>query len=104
MDTTTLDFNTLALLVAILGSTMGSTLTLVTLIVRQSNRQEDSIKALEIKLTGKIDDQDIRLTGKIDDLDTKFTAKIDALQDGMTDARERLGRIEGYLMAPKGEP
>ena len=42
MDTTTLDFNTLALLVAILGSTMGSTLTLVTLIVRQSNRQEDS--------------------------------------------------------------
>ena len=135
MDTTALDFNTLALLVAILGSTVGSTLTLVTLIVRQSNRHEDSIKALDTKFTGKIDALDTKFTDKIDALDTKFTdkidaldtkftdkidaldtkftdkidaldtkftGKIDALQDGVTDGRERLARIEGYLMAPGG--
>ena len=38
MDTSTLDFNTLTLLVAIVGST----LMIVTLMVRQSNRHEDS--------------------------------------------------------------
>ena len=80
MDTGTLDFNTLTLLVAIVGSTMGSTLTLVTLMIKQSNRHEDSIKAL----------------------DTKFTGKLDAMGGDISDARERLARIEGHLVAPEG--
>ena len=80
MDTGTLDFNTLTLLVAIVGSTMGSTLTLVTLIVKQSNRHEDSLKALG----------------------TKFADKPDAMGGDVSDARERLARIEGHLMAPEG--
>lgn len=80
MDTSTLDFNTLTLLVAIMASTMGSTLTLVTLITRQSNRHND----------------------KIDALDTKFTDKLDVMGGDVSDARERLARIEGHLMAPRG--
>lgn len=78
MDTGTLDLNTLTLLVAIVGSTMGSTLTLVTLMIRQANRHEDSIKAL----------------------DAKFTGRIDAVGGDVSDTRETLARIEGHLMAP----
>ena len=89
MDTTTLDFNTLTLVVAILGSTMGSTLTLITMMTRQANRHEDSIKALDAKFTDKIDA-----------LDTKFSNKFDAMGRDVSDARERLARIEGHLTAP----
>ena len=124
MDPGTFDFNTLTLLVAIMGSTMGSTLTLITLMVRQSNRHDDKIDALDTKFTDKIDALDTKFTDKIDALDTKFTDKIDALDTnftdkidaldtnftdkidamggGVSDARERLARIEGHLMAPGG--
>ena len=86
MDTTTLDFNTLTLLVTIAASW----LTTITVIIRQSNRHEDSIKALDTKFTDKIDA-----------LDTKFTDRTDALGGGITEVRERLGRVEGYLMGPE---
>ena len=102
MDPGTFDFNTLTLLVAIMGSTMGSTLTLITLMVRQSNRHDDNIKALDTKFTDKIDALDTKFTDKIDALDTKFTNKIDVMGGGVSDARERLARIEGHLMAPGG--
>ena len=48
MDTSTLDFNTLTLLLAIVGST----LTIVTLMFRQSNRHDDNIKALGTEVAG----------------------------------------------------
>ena len=83
MDTTTLDFNTLALLVAILTllvAIMGSTITIVSLMFRQSTRHEDSIKAL----------------------DTKFSAKFDIMGRDVSDVRERLARIEGHMTAPEG--
>ena len=135
MDPGTFDFNTLTLLVAIMGSTMGSTLTLITLMVRQSNRHDasilsvnlvssasilsvnlvpsasilsvnlvssDKIDALGTKFTDKIDALDTKFTDKIDALGTKFTDKIDVMGGGVSDARERLARIEGHLMAPGG--
>ena len=99
MDTTTLDFNTLILLVAITGST----LTIVAMTVRQSNRHEDGLKsvntsvaALETRVTAletKVD----ALDGKVDGLD----GKVDAMGDDVSDARERLARVEGYLMGPE---
>ena len=72
MDTTTLDFNTLTLLVAILGSTLGSTLTMVTMMYRRFDR-----------------------------LDTKFDTKIEKLGSDVTEVRERLARLEGHLMGPE---
>ena len=97
MDTSTLDFNTLTLLVAILGSAIGSTLTIVSLMFRQFNRHEDSIKALSTTVAV--------LDTKVDALDTKVTAldgKVDVMGRDVSDSRERLARVEGHLLAPQG--
>ncbi len=75
MDTTTLDFNTITLMVTIAGSW----LTLVGLIIYQSSR----------------------LDNKIDALDTKFGTKFDALSGDVSDVRERLARVEGFLLRPE---
>ena len=86
MDTSTLDFNTLTLLVAIVGST----LTIVSLMFRRFNRHEDSIKALSTNIAV---------------LDTKVTAlegKVDVMGRDVSDSRERLARVEGHLLAPGG--
>ncbi|MYK73878.1 MAG: hypothetical protein F4017_04695 [Acidimicrobiaceae bacterium] len=74
MDTTTLDSNTITLMVTIAGSW----LTLVGLIFFQFSRLDTKINAL----------------------DTKFDTKIDALGRDVTDVRERLARVEGHLMGP----
>ena len=109
MDTNSLDSNMVtlvAMMVTLMVMIAGSWITVVVLMIRQSNRHEDSIKALDTKFTGMIGDLDTKLTNridsKIDALDAKFTTKIDALADGVTDVRERLARVEGHLMAPEG--
>ena len=97
MDTSTLDFNTLTLLVAIVGSTIGSTLTIVSLMFRQFNRHEESINALSTTVAV--------LDTKVDALDTKVTAlegKVDVMGRDVSDSRERLARVEGHLLAPEG--
>ena len=97
MDTSTLDFNTLTLLVAIVGSTIGSTLTIVSLMFRQFNRHEESINALSANIAV--------LDTKVDALDTKVTAlegKVDVMGRDVSDSRERLARVEGHLLAPEG--
>ncbi len=93
-----MEADTIALMITIVGSW----LTIFVAILWQSNRHEDSIKALDTKFSGKIDALDTKFTGKIDALDTKFTGKIDALGRDVSDARERLARVEGHLMAPEG--
>ena len=116
MDTTTVDFNTLTLLVAI----MGSTLTIVTMMVRQSGRHEDSIKSvntnvasLETRVTAletkfdvmgrRFDVMDRKLDamdGKFDAMDGKFDAmdgKFDTLAGAASETRERLARVEEHL-------
>ena len=87
MDTSSLDSNMLTLMAMI----MGSWISLVALMIRQSSRHEASIDSLDTKLTGRIDS-----------LDTKLTGRIDSLGRDMADVRERLGRVEGHLMAPEG--
>jgi len=62
----------------------GSWLTLVGLIIYQSNR-----------LDNKIDT-------KFDALDTKFDTKFDALGGDVSDIGQRVARIEGHLMGPEG--
>ena len=85
MDTTTLDSNTITLMVTIAGSW----LTLVGLIFYQYSRLDTKIDALDTKIDTKIDA-----------LDTKFDKKFDALGRDVTDVRERLARVEGHLMGP----
>ena len=85
MDTSTLDFNTLTLLVAILGSSF----TVVGMMLRQINRLDTKIDALDTKIDTKIDA-----------LDTKMSARFDAMGRDLSDIRERVARIEGYLIGP----
>ena len=72
MDTTTLDFNTVTLMVTIAGSW----LTIVGLIIHQSNRLDNKI-------------------------DNKIDTKIDALGGDVSDIGQRVARIEGHLMGPE---
>ena len=119
MDTSALDFDTLILLVTLLVAIMGSTLTILTLMYRQfnhlDNKFDTKIDALDNKFDTKIDALDTRVAGletNIAALDTKFDglesrfgkldAKFDAMGRDVSDARERLARIEGHLMAPEG--
>ena len=115
MDTITLDFNTLTLLVAILGST----LTTVSLMFRQFNHLDKKLDRLDTKFDTKIDALDTKFDTKIDALDTKFDTKIDALDTKFTSevravhgefkivrreisvVGERLARVEGHLMGPE---
>ena len=104
MDTTTLDFNTLTLLVTLLVAIMGSTLTIVTLMLRQFNQLDTKIGNLDTRVAGlentvtALDTKGDALNGKVDALDAKF----DRMGHDVSDARERLARIEGHLMAPEG--
>ena len=124
MDTNTLDYNTIVLMVMIAGSW----LTLVGLIIFESRRLDTKIDtkfgtldtkidtkfgtldgkidtkidALDTKFTDKIDALDAKFTDKIDALDTKFSYKLDVMGRDVADTRERLARIEGHLMAPEG--
>ena len=107
MDTSTLDFNTLTLLVAMIGST----LTIVTLMFRQSNRQEDAIKSLDGKV-GILDTKFTVLDTQVTGLDTKVTGlegkvtglegKVDVMGRDVSDIRERLARVEGHLITAEG--
>ncbi|MYJ34366.1 MAG: hypothetical protein F4071_00280, partial [Acidimicrobiaceae bacterium] len=100
MDTSTLDFNTLTLLLAIVGST----LTIVTLMFRQSNRHDDSIKALGTDVAA-LGTRVTALEVKVDALDTKLTdlvGKTEEMGRDVSDSRERLAPVEGNQQAPRG--
>ena len=107
METVTTDINMASLLLvtaALLVAIMGSTLTIVTLMFRQSSRHETSIKSVNASVASlgtkvsvletKVD----ALDGKVDALDGKF----DVMGRDVSDSRERLARVEGHLMAPEG--
>ena len=107
METVTTDINMASLLLvtaALLVAIMGSTLTIVTLMFRQSSRHETSIKSVNASVASlgtkvsvletKVD----ALDGKVDALDGKF----DVMGRDVSDTRERLARVEGHLMAPEG--
>ena len=84
MDTNSLDSNMVALVALIVTSMVmiaGSWITVVVLMIRQSNRLDTKftgmIGDLDTKFTGMIGDLDTKFTGMIGDLDTKFTTRID---------------------------
>ena len=109
MDTTTLDFNTLTLMVTLLVAIAGSTVTIVTLMLRQFNHLDSKIGNLDTRVTGlenAVTGLDTRFTG----LETRFTGlemrfdgletKFDRMARDVADTRERVARVEGHLMAP----
>ncbi len=103
--------------VAMMSMIMGSWVTIFAAILWQSNRHEDSIKALDTKVTtldtrvtaldAKVDALDAKvdtLDGRVDGVESRFDkldSKFDAMGRDVSDARERLARIEGYLMGPE---
>ncbi|MCY3649207.1 MAG: hypothetical protein OXG40_05665 [Acidimicrobiaceae bacterium] len=112
MDTSTFDFNTLTLVLTIVGST----LTLVILMHRQFNHFDKKFDDLNTKV-GKLETTiapidtrfkgiDARFDGidaRFDGIDSRFDkleARFDAMGRDVSDARERLARIEGHLMGP----
>ena len=110
MDTSTFDFDTLTLVVTIVGSM----LTLVILMHRQFNhfdkkfdRKFDELNTKVGRLETTIAPIDARFDGidaRLDGIDTRFDkleARFDAMGHDMSDARERLARIEGHLMGPE---
>ena len=100
MDTSALDFNTLTLLVAIVGST----LTVVTLMFRQFSHLDKKLDKLDTGVTG-LETKATALEVKFEGLDGKVTAldaKFDVMARDVSDTRERLARVEGHLMAPEG--
>lgn len=102
MDTTTLDFNTLTLMVTLLVAIAGSTVTIVTLMLRQFNHLDSKIGNLDTRVTGlekAVTGLETRFTGletRFDGLETKF----DRMARDVADTRERVARVEGHLMAP----
>ena len=115
-------------LITIVGTILGSSLMTIAVLLRQMNHLETKlgsrIDLLDTKFETKIDLLDTKFETRITDLDTKFETRIDLLDtkfetritgldtkfggklDAMgrdiSDIRERLGRVEGHLMAPEG--
>ena len=90
MDATAIDVNMASLLLAtaaVLVVIVGSMLTIATLMFRQSNRHEDSIKALDSKFSKEFK----RVHGE-------FTR----VRRDIFGVAERLARVEGHLTAPQG--
>ena len=112
-----MEADTVVLMITIVGSVLGSSLTTIHLLLRQMNHLDGrmngridgleekftgQIAALDTKFTGQIAALDTKFTGQIAALDTKFTGKFDAMGRDISDIRERLARVEGHLMAPEG--
>ena len=97
MDATAMDVNMASLLLAtaaVLVAIVGSTLTIVTLIFRQSNRHEDSIRALDAKFAKEFK----RIRGEFKRVHDEFTK----VRRDVFGVAERLARVEGHLTAPQG--
>ena len=111
MEAATTDPNAASLILAtsaVLVAIVGSTLTIITLMFRQFNRHEDSIKSVNTNVAS-LDSRVGVLETKVDVLDTKVTRmegkfddKLDSMGRDVSDTRERVARIEGHLMAPEG--
>ena len=104
-------------LITIVGTVLGSSLMTIAVLLRQMNhletklgsridllgtKFETKIDLLDTKFETKIDLLDTKFETRITGLDTKFGGKLDAMGRDISDIRERLGRVEGHLMAPEG--
>jgi len=98
-----MDANTITIVIAIVLSN----LTMMSLMLRQTNRLEDRIGAVDTKLSDRIDAVDTKLSTKIEAVDTKLSAKIDRLSVDLghtnryvSRIESRVARLEGFLMKP----
>ena len=104
MDAAAMDVNMASLLLAtaaVLVAIVGSTLTIVTLMFRQSNRHEDSIKALDAKFAKEFK----RVHGEFTGVRGEFTgvhSEFTRVRRDIFGVAERLARVEGHLTAPQG--
>ena len=104
MDAAAMDVNMASLLLAtaaVLVAIAGSTLTIVTLMFRQSNRHEDSIKALDAKFAKEFK----RVRGEFTGVRGEFTgvhSEFTRVRRDIFGVAERLARVEGHLTAPQG--
>ena len=124
-----MDADTVAVMITIVVSVLGSSLMTVRLLLQQMNHLDKKfdtkfdglntkfdglntkVTVLETKVT-VLDTKVTALDTKVTALDTKVTAldtrsnrRIDRLEERLTvldDVKEGLARIEGYLMAPGG--
>ena len=111
MDATAMDVNMASLLLAtaaVLVAIVGSTLTIVTLMFRQSNRHEDSIKALDAKFATefkRVHGEFTRVHGEFKRVHGEFTrvhGEFTRVRRDIFGVAERLARVEGHLTAPQG--
>ena len=83
-----MEADTVVLMITIVGSVLGSSLTTIYLLLRQMNHLDTKftgqIAALDTKFTGQIAALDTKFTGQIAALDTKFTGQIAALDTKFT--------------------
>ena len=99
-----MDVNMASLLLAtaaVLVAIVGSTLTIVTLMFRQSNRHEDSIKALDAKFAKEFKRVHGDFTGVHGDF-TGVHGDFTGVRRDIFGVAERLARVEGHLTAPQG--
>lgn len=97
-----METDTVVTMITIVGSVLGSTLTTITLLLRQTHHMEARIESRIGTLDTRVTDLDEKFTGKIDALDKKFSDKLDVMGRDVADVRERTARLEGHLMAPEG--
>ena len=104
MDAAAMDVNVASLLLAtaaVLVAIAGSTLTIVTLMFRQSNRHEDSIKALDAKFAKEFTGVRGEFTGVHSEF-TRVHSEFTGVRRDIFGVAERLARVEGHLTAPQG--
>ena len=106
-----MEADTVVLMITIVGSVLGSTLMVVTLMFRQFNHFDNKLNRLDTRVAGleaSVSALDARVGGldaRVGGLDAKVTAldaKFDVMARDVSDTRERLARVEGHLMAPEG--
>ncbi len=87
-----MDANTITIVIAIVLSN----LTMMSLMLRQTNRLEDRIGAVDTKLSERIEAVDTKLSAKIDRLsvDLGYTNRY------VSRIESRVARLEGFLMKP----
>jgi len=87
-----MDANTITIVIAIVLSN----LTMMSLMLRQTNRLEDRIGAVDTKLSDRIDAVDTKLSTKID----RLSVDLGYTNRHVSRIESRVARLEGFLMKP----
>ncbi len=87
-----MDANTITIVIAIVLSN----LTMMSLMLRQTNRLEDRIGAVDTKLSDRIDAVDTKLSAKID----RLSVDLGHTNRHVSRIESRVARLEGFLMKP----